>query len=102
MSIENSPKPGQSLGSGLVLLPSDAAPSSKESFSLYRAYSLADRAFWVEPGLVADAMKPLNLLRMDDIHQLQVLTVAEISDTLKLAISEQVSCAPFFAQTTDT
>ncbi|TSC84908.1 MAG: hypothetical protein G01um101413_292 [Parcubacteria group bacterium Gr01-1014_13] len=82
MSTRNSPKPGQSLGGGLVLLPSDAVPSSTESFSLYKAYSLADRAFWLEPGLVSDAMTRLNLLRMDDIHQLQVLTVAEISDTL--------------------
>ncbi len=83
MSTKKSPEQGRRLGGGLVLLPSDAAPSSTESFSLYKAYSLADRAFWVEPDLVADAMKPLNLLRMDDIYQLQVLTVAETGDGLR-------------------
>lgn len=83
MSDNNSPKPGQRLGGGLVLLPSDTAPSSTESFSTYKPYSLADRAFLLEPGLVADATRSLNLLRMDDIHQLQILTVVEIGDGLK-------------------
>ena len=83
MSLKNSPKPGRRLGGGLVLLPSDAQPSATESFSTYKPYSLADRAFMLEPGLVADAMKPLNLLRMDDIHQLQILTVAEIGYPLR-------------------
>ncbi len=80
MSTKKSPE--QRLGGGLVLLPSDAEPSSTETFALYKAYSLADRAFCVEAGLVSHAIRPLNLLRMADIHQLQTLTVAEIGGTL--------------------
>ena len=80
MSTKKSP--GQRLGGGLALLPSDAKPSSSESFTLYKAFSLAGRAFCVESGLVSHAISPLNLLRMADVHQLQTLTVVEIGDKL--------------------
>ena len=71
------------LGGGLVLLPGDMEPFSTDSVVLYKVLSLADRAFYVEPGLVFDAMTALNLLRMNDISQLQVLTMAEIGDGLR-------------------
>jgi len=83
MSTEKPSGEERRLGGGLVLLPNDTELSfSTESFAMYRAYSLANAAFYVGPGLVADAMKRLNLLRMDDVYQLQVLTVAEVSDKL--------------------
>jgi hypothetical protein len=81
--FKNWPEPGQRLGGGLVLLPSNAVAQSNGSFALYKAISLAGRAFLLEPGLVADAMDELNLWRMDDVSQLQNLTVAEISDSLR-------------------
>jgi hypothetical protein len=74
------PEPGQGLGGGLVLLPSNAVAHSTGSFALYKAISVAGRAFLLEPGLVADAMDALNLWRMDDISQLQTLTVVGVTD----------------------
>ena len=82
MTTEKSSEKERRLGGGLVLLPSDTKLSSTELFALHKAYSLADRAFCVEEGLISHAIRPLNLLRMADVHQLQTLTVAEISDKL--------------------
>lgn len=82
MSTKKPPGEERRLGGGLVLLPSNTKLSHAESFALYKTYSLADRAFYVEPGLVSHAIRPLNLLRMADVHQLQTLTVAEVSDKL--------------------
>ena len=67
-----------------VLLASDREPFPLESeFCLYKAYSLAGRAFYVEPGLVFDSLSKLNLGRLGKVSQLQVLTVAEVSDKLR-------------------
>lgn len=82
MSEKNPPQPEQRIGGGLVLLSGDTRPFSTESFALYKAYSLADRVFCVEPGLVFDAITRLNILRLDDICQLQMLSVVEIGGNL--------------------
>ena len=78
------PESEQKLGGGLVLLASGREPYPLESdFCLYKAYSLADRAFCVEPGLVYDALSLIGLGRLGRIYQLQNLTVAEIGAKLR-------------------
>lgn len=84
MTTNKFPEPERKLGGGLVLLASDSEPYPLESeFCLYKAYSLADRAFCVEPGLVFDAMSQFNMGRLGKIRQLEVLTVAEIRVALR-------------------
>ena len=80
MTFRKWPEPGQRLGGGLVLLPNNAVPYSTGKFALYKAISVAGRAFMLEPGLVADAMDELNLWRMDGVGQLQNLTLVGITD----------------------
>jgi hypothetical protein len=80
MTVKNPHGYEQRLGGGLVLLPGDAEPFPTESFALYKAFSLDDRTFCVEPGFVFDTITRLNLSRLDDICQLQLLSVAEVVD----------------------
>lgn len=83
MTVKNSPWQATALGAGISLFSSRTVARQRQNRSLcwsegnfksYRLYALGDQAFCVGPGLVANALIPVKLLRMEDIRQLQLLT----------------------------
>ncbi len=78
MSNEKPVTTEQRLGGGLVLVSNPLPFSPLQQFQLYQHYSLGENAFYVEDGLVNDAMFPLKLTRMGDIRQLQILSTVRV------------------------
>lgn len=74
---------GQKLGGGLVLLPTNAGFSMIFTFGPLQRYSLGEKAFYLESGLVSDALQMLNLRRMEGVSQLQKLTSVSVDDCSK-------------------
>ncbi len=82
MSTTKPPEKPVRLGGGIVLLPGFSGFPSVHTFQLLQPYSLGADAFYVEPGLINDALALLRLMRMEDIRQLQILSIRPVGRSI--------------------
>lgn len=90
MSIQSSASQGQDLGGGIRLLPKTSGFPIEQEFFLQQIYSLGSDAFYIEPGLVTDALNWLGINRLQDVRQLQFISMVSVGDVSANSVDSHV------------